>query len=314
MDVPTTRVLLKARPVLAQLADRLAPPVPEGLELYLDRHDLLIDDWLKRIQGDTAAAGAPPNFTWIVEAPIRTLGGALFDLTVDDADHRATIQRVVEVGAAIGAIAANIHVVAPTLDADTLTDGRRLQKLDEARPLLEYYADACQKRGLVPQIENVPPVGRMREAAFVYSPIGLACDDLLFLTDARSDVRVTLDVSHAALFLNWRKAPDPQVGDHVRPVARFCRARSGPDDLASYTQTLAGVAATVHVSNASGLLGEGLPYGAGEEDLDHVLSPLLGTARFFVTETIEEDPERANKMRDAQRRLLALRTARGASR
>ena len=82
-----TRLLLKARPTADQLADRLAAPEPEGLELYLDRQDLAPDDWLARITSATAVVPRD-DFAWIVEAPIRTLGDQFFDLTANDEDHR----------------------------------------------------------------------------------------------------------------------------------------------------------------------------------------------------------------------------------
>ena len=306
------RVLLKARPTTQQLADRLAPPIPDGVELYLDRLDLTAEDWLHQIRVTIEATGADRDFVWIVEAPIRTLNGAFFDLTADDDDHRETLRRVLDVGAAAGAVAANIHVVAPSLDVRCVTEERRRWSLTAARSLLDFYVDGCLRHGLVPQIENVPPVGRMRESAFVFSPIGLGSDDLLELIGARPEVRLTLDVSHAALFLNWKQVRESEVANDLRPVARFCRAIPGPTDLRSYAEAVAGVTTTVHVSNASGLLGEGLPYRLGAEDLDDVLGALIGKVSYFVTETLEANPERATEMRDAQQHLSRLRDVRGA--
>ncbi|MGH2459788.1 MAG: hypothetical protein ACRDIY_13075 [Chloroflexota bacterium] len=305
-----TKVLLKARPTPSQLSDRLAPPVPEGIELYLDRRDLAAGDWLATIRAVVEASEAPRDFVWIVEAPIRTLGGALFDLTSDDEDHRETIRRVLEVGSAIGAVAANVHLVAPTRDLAGLTEAHRRSKLLATRPLLDFYADGCHARGLLAQVENLPPVGRMRESAFVFSPIGLTSADTLELVEARPDVRSTLDLSHAALYLNWKNAPRSAVADDLEPVARFCRDLPGPEDLRSYADVVAGVSTTVHVSNAAGLLGEGLPYRQGDEDLDRVLGALLGKASYLVTETLESDPDQAIEMRGAQRQLLELRRTR----
>ena len=63
----------------------------------------------------------------------------------------------------------------------------------------------------------------------------------------------------------------------------------------------------VHVANATGLLGEGAPYGEGDADLDPVIARLCGLARYIVTETLEPDPDRATLMRDAQARILDVR-------
>jgi len=56
-----------------------------------------------------------------------------------------------------------------------------------------------------------------------------------------------------------------------------------------------------------GLLGEGLPYGDGDFDLDQALGSLSDAVPYWVTETLEPDPTRATGMRDAQSRLISLR-------
>lgn len=306
-----TKILLKARPTRAQLRDRLAEPRSEGLELYLDRRDLLDPDCVTRI-GDTVAAAEPPrNFIWIVEAPTRTLGGAYFDLTADTADSRETLRRVIAVGQAIGAVAANVHVVAPTTDPADLTEPTRRSKLDLAEPLLREYVGRCEAAGLIPQVENIPPVGRMREAAYVFSSIGLAPSDLRVLSDRFPSLRFTVDVSHAALYQNWRAVDLGVVAPELRAVAELCRQGDESAMLSDYIGRLAPWTMTVHVSNSEGLLGEGLRYREGPEDLDRALRPLLGVVPYFVTETLEPDDEQARGMRDAQRNLLNLRDRAG---
>src|SRR5260370_11652057 len=116
-----SQVLLKARPTVDQLANRLEARIPDGIELYLDRQDLIGERWLDVIKERIRGLNVSRSFVWIVEAPIRTLGEQFFDLTNHDDDHRETIRRVLAVGAAIGAVAANIHVVAPTFDATRLS-------------------------------------------------------------------------------------------------------------------------------------------------------------------------------------------------
>lgn len=302
-----TRILLKARPTETQLRDRLAEPVPEGLELYLDRQDLAGADYLARITATIQRQATPTAFTWIVEAPTRTLDGHYFDLTSNTEDSRETLRRVAAVGKAIGAVAANVHVVAPTTETADLTASERARKLVAAGPLLEFYLERCAAAGLVPQVENIPPVGRMREAAYVFSSIGSAASDLVELAERFPPLRFTVDVSHAALTQNWRADGPIDVEPGLRPVAEFCRLSPGARSLADYVAQLADRTTTVHVSNADGLLGEGLGYGEGPEDLDAVLGTVVGWVPYVVTETLEADDTRAVGMRDAQQRLRRLR-------
>lgn len=304
-----TRILLKARPTERQLIDRFRKPVPEGLELYLDPLDLTADRWLDRILDSIERSKAPKGTTWIVEAPIRTIGGQYFDLTKGDEDHRETIRRVVDVGKAIGAVAANIHVVAPSHSSDQLTPASREAALRLAGQSIRFYIDACDRSGLIPQIENIPPVGRMREAAFVFSPIGAAPADLLALVDTFPSLRITLDVSHAALYLNWQQIDLTQIEPELRFVACYHRHAESMGNLAEYVAAVTAEVTTVHVSNASGLLGEGRDYTDGDEDLDNALRGLVGRVPYFVTETLEPNPDVAVGMRDAQTHLLNLRDA-----
>jgi hypothetical protein len=308
-----TQILLKARPTTEQLRDRLEPPVPDGLELYLDRLDLADADYLAHTRAAIASLATPPVFTWIVEAPIRTLQSRFFDLTTDDADHRQTLDRVIKVGHDLGAAAANIHVVAPTLDDASLTAAERRRCLDQSLGLLSFYVERCRAAGLIPLVENVPPVGRMRENAFVFSPIGAAPQDLLALAAAFPALRFTVDLSHAALYLNFRRAEPPGVEPSLRRAVEFQRDQTGPSNLAEYLRCVASLTTSFHISNAAGLLGEGRYYGDGEEDLDLALTGFVGHVPYFVTETLEPDPARANGMRDAQARLTQLITiAKGA--
>lgn len=296
-----TRVLLKARPTSKQLSDRLREPTPVGLELYLDAEDLGEDP---RSIARRCQYWLSEHFIWLVEAPIRTLGGQYFDLTNDDEDHRRTLRRVVAVGRALQAEAANIHVVAPTTDASSLTPDERARRLDQAKPLLHEYTRLCKDAGLIPQIENIPPVGRMRESAYVFSAIGADPEDLLALVSAEPTVRFTLDVSHAGLYLNWCRLP--AASDEFAPVAAFFRRTGVSHDLTGLCNRLAPFITTVHVSNASGHFGEGNRYDDGDFNLDASLRPLVGRVPYFVTETLETDPNRAEGMREVQARLESL--------
>ena len=299
--------MLKARPTPAQLQDRQRDPVPDGIELYLDREDLIRDGWLATIDESVAQAEFPASFTWIVEAPIRTIRNQYFDLTNDDEDHRETIRRVLAVGASIGAVAANIHVVAPTFDSRHLTSGERERALERTEGLLTRYVDQCRDFGMVPQVENIPPVGRMRESAYVFSPIGATTTDLLALADRFDSLRFTADVSHAGLFVNWVTGGDRGLDPRFQPVVSFFSQRDDAGDVTGYLESLGDRILTIHVSNADGLLGEGLGYADGSIDLDRVLARFTARPIYLVTETLESRPDQARGMRDAQRHLLALR-------
>ncbi len=309
----TTRILLKARPTPDQLSDRLAAPAPDGVELYLDPIDLSGPDWRERFRSVVERAAPPRDFSWIVEAPIRTIGGQYFSLTADDDDHRETMRRVTTAGRDIGAVAANVHVVAPTPDLTDLNQIERGWQVARARGFLRFYVEQCTEAGLVPQVENVPPVGRMREAALVYSSIGAAAEDLLAVAEPFPTLRFCVDLSHAGLTLNWahdrRPASERSLAESLVAVGDHVRLTSAAASLRDYLDALAGQILSIHVSNARGLLGEGLSYGDGDYCLDEALRPLVGTVPYFVTETLEPDPNRAAGMRDAQARLARLLAA-----
>jgi hypothetical protein len=57
------------------------------------------------------------------------------------------------------------------------------------------------------------------------------------------------------------------------------------------------------ISNASGVLGEGLPYAEGDFDLDPAIRWLGRHAQHIVTEPIEPDNDDAVRMRDALRHM-----------
>ena len=314
-----TLILLKCRPTPAQVADRLAAPAPEGLELYLAAEDIQGADWLARTVDLLASWPRPAGFALVVEGPLRSLDGAYFDLTRDTEANREVVSRVAALGRALGAAAANVHAIAPVGSAEGLGGDRRAEALRAALPLLRHYARACEGAGLRPLLENIPPVARMREGAYVYTPIGMAPDDLLWLAAEVPGVGFTLDLSHAQLFLNALATPAEAAPAELRPLLRSLQGvfaagspSFGPPNQASrglggYVDALAPGLVNVHVSNASGLLGEGLPYGDGDADLDSAVARALGVADYLVTETLETDPDRAGLMREAQARLLAIR-------
>jgi hypothetical protein len=57
------------------------------------------------------------------------------------------------------------------------------------------------------------------------------------------------------------------------------------------------------VSNAAGVLGEGLAYATGDFDLDLAIGWLGNHTRHIVTETLEVDNDHAVQMREALARM-----------
>ncbi len=300
------RILLKARPTPAQLRDRLAPPRPDGLELYLDPRDLAPDDWLPRLRAIMAGAPrAADGFAYVVEGPIRALDGPPFDVTRGAPADEETLVRLTRFGGELRASAAVIHLSAPTEDPAALAPGRREAALDRALPLLERYAALCREAGLTPTIENIPPIGQLREGAASFSPLGVEPEDLARCCEAVPGLGITFDTSHAGLYIEALRVDPAAVEPALRPVVGAYAPRARARTLDEYFAVIEPWLVNVHVSNAAGLLGEGLPYGAGRFDLDALMPRLGAAARFLTTETLEADHDRAIHMREAQARIAA---------
>ena len=304
----TARILLKARPTRAQLADRLRDPRPEGLELYLDTVDLASQEAMDEIVSRLDACGLPADFVLLVEGPIRSLDGEFFDLTRDSEADRELSRRLIGLARRIGARGANVHAIAPDPDPRHLTPDERRRLLDRAATPARFFADLALEAGIVPTIENMPPVLRMRESGWYFSAIGMPPQDMTALTEAIPGLKVILDTSHAQLYLNVRRGVHEEVpGQDLGPLRRFVAGVPGVDGLEEYADVLGDSLVACHVANAAGLLGEGLPYGEGDIDLDSLLRRLDCQAQYLVTETLEPDNDRADLMREARSRAqLAL--------
>jgi len=74
-------------------------------------------------------------------------------------------------------------------------------------------------------------------------------------------------------------------------------------DLVGYMQSLEPHVENAQISNAFGVLGEGLAYGEGDFDLDPAIRWLGQHAGHIVTETLEANNDDAVLMRDALRRM-----------
>ena len=299
------RILLKARPLVAQLRDRLAQPTPDGIELYIHESDVTGDDWLAGLTARFDAVHAPDGFTWIVEGPVWSLDGELFGICRNDETDRELTRRLVRLAERIGAVAVNVHCVDGAYDAAVLDAGRQREALERAIPYLTWFAAQCRDVGITPLIENVPPICRMRRQAFVYTPIGVAPEDLATCARRVRGLGVTLDTSHAQLAVNAFRGVTPEL-DEIEPAARYYREAGGPQTLESYIEALLPCVVSAHVSNAAGLLDEGLPYDVGDADLDAAVRQLARAARYLVTEPLDPDEDRAVRKREMQSHLMRV--------
>ena len=302
----TARLCLKARPTPAQLADRLRPVDgvwPDGLELYLAAADLAsperIDDIVERITG----ADVPADFAWLIEGPVDSLDGADFDVARDSDADLAVLERLADLARRIHARAVNIHVISPSPDTARLSLECRAALLDRALPFLARFVDLVQAAGAVPTVENMPPVLRMRRSDFAFTPIGMAADDLWWVVERVPGLRVLADTSHAGLYLNARRLPPDPAYAWSAPLASYLNELPhAVSDLVGYLEELPNVE-NAQVSNARGILGEGLAYGEGDFDLDPAIAWLGAHVKHIVAETIEASNDDAILMRDALRRM-----------
>jgi sugar phosphate isomerase/epimerase len=299
------KLLLKARPTPAQLADRFAEPVPEGLELYLDAEDIKDRDEMRRLAERLVALRPNPDFVYVVEGPLRSLDGEFFDLSVNSPANRECLRRISTMAELIGAEAVLVHAITPMLLDTPLSETLRLDKLEASLPLVEHYVETAEECGVMPLLENIPPVARQRQSAFMVTPIGMSAEDLVFFAQAFPGLGVTVDLSHAQLFLNGLRMDPAAVQPELAPLVRYLSTLQDGPSIEEYLDTVGKYLFEVHVSNARGLLEEGLPYGDGDLDLDALAARLGRSARYIVTETIEPDADRGIRMREAQRRLQA---------
>lgn len=297
------KLLLKARPTPSQLADRLRPVDgvwPDGVELYLAAADLSdIDAIAERIN----SASVPAGFAWLIEGPVDSLDGADFDVTRESEADLHVIHRLAGLAQSIGARAVNIHVISPSPDLSRLTLECRSTLLGKATEFLKRFVELMRNAGTVPTVEHMPPVLRMRRADYAFTPIGMASEDFRQLVDRVPELRVLADTSHAGLYLNARRLPpDPDYAWTGPLLEYLAQLPPEADNLSGYLSDLPALE-NAQVSNAAGLLGEGLPYAEGDFDLDPVMRWLSTHTRHIVTETLESDNDNAVHMRDALKQI-----------
>lgn len=286
-----TTPLLKSAPEPEQLRDRLDGGDWRGLEIALMPQHVASDDAVARAVDATRAVSADIAIT--AEAPVAWPSGAFVRVDRLDEEARAGIERSAEFGARVGSPVLTIHLFVP-LSPDEF---RAAGSIDEeaVEEFLRFYAAACIGRGVTPLIENVPPVLRMRTGGVFFSPIGGHWRDLLDWRERVPELGFTVDTSHAALFRSFAA---------VYPGLFGLDSADGLE-LDRYVEELGPQAEVAHISDAHGLLGEGLPYGAGELELD--LDPIVGRlgelVRFVVAEINEPDPARSVEMKRAYRAI-----------
>src|SRR5919202_90979 len=198
------KILLKARPTPQQLADRLQPPLPEGLELYLDGQDMATAEARQGVIERLRAYALPADFALVVEGPIRGLDGEYFDLADPRPANYELVERLAELGAAVGASGLVIHAIVPRFSL-AWDPAEREAVFARCLTLLRAYVATAEAHGLVPTLENVPPVLRMRESRYLYTPVGMSPEDMVRFLDATPGLQATLDVSHAQLYVNARQ-------------------------------------------------------------------------------------------------------------
>lgn len=287
---------LKAAPEPEQLAERLEGGACRGLEIALMPWHVADDAAVRRAAEVVLEAASGRDVALTAEAPVAWPSGAFVRVDRLDDEARSGLEHSADFAAAIGSPVLTTHLFVPMTPAEFRARGPLGEDAVEA--FLRHFARACADRGVQPLIENVPPVLRMRTGGVFLSPIGGHWADLLEWTRRVPELGVTFDTSHAALFANFARAYPTLFGLH------------SADDLGleRYVAELAASTRVAHVSNAHGLLGEGLPFDTGELDLAPAVAALGRAASYIVAEVNEPDPAVAPDMKAgyaAVERMLA---------
>jgi nucleoside-diphosphate-sugar epimerase/sugar phosphate isomerase/epimerase len=294
--------LLKAAPEPDQIANRLEGGPWAGLELCLAPAHVESDAALARATEAVRQGLGDSGMSVTAEAPVAWPSGAFVRVDRLDDEARQGIERSAEFARSIGSPVLTIHLFAPRtpreFESARSGTGPDLDE-EEVERFLCFYAEACRARGVEPLIENVPPVLRMRTGGVYLSPVGGHWRDLLAWRQRVPELGFTLDTSHAALFRSFAAAYPSLFG------------LAGDDglELSRYVEELGPDARVAHVSDAHGILGEGLPYGVGELELDPIVRRLGELVPYVVAEINEPDPERSGDMKAAYRAIEEARSS-----
>jgi nucleoside-diphosphate-sugar epimerase len=283
--------LLKAAPEPDQIADRLQGGPWRGLELALMPPHVADESSLARaIEVTRAGAG---DLVVTAESPVAWPSGAFVRVDRLDDEARTGIERSVEFAAGIGSPVLTIHLFTP-MSPDEYRANPAGPDEEEIERFLRFFAEACLAQGVTPLIENVPPVLRMRTGGVYLSPVGGHWRDLLAWRERVPELRFTLDTSHAALFRNFAASYPSLFGLESHDEL----------ELERYVEELGPASQVAHVSDAHGLLGEGLPYGSGElTELDSAVRRIGELVPYVVAEINEPDPARSPDMKAGYREL-----------
>ncbi|HLM08549.1 MAG TPA: polysaccharide biosynthesis protein [Thermoleophilaceae bacterium] len=289
--------LLKAAPEPAQIAERLEGGPWRGIELCLMPRDVETDERVAAaVERARSALPQRDDFAVTAEAPVSWPSGAHVRVDRLDDEARAGIERSAAFAAGIGSPVLTIHLFTPKTPEEFIRDwqpdGPGIDAAEVER-FLRFFADACLGSGVTPLIENVPPILRMRQGGVFLSPIGGHWRDLLEWRRRIPELGFTFDTSHAALYRTFAGAyPSPfGLADHEGL------------DLGRYVEELGPACEVAHVSNAHGILGEGLPYADGDLDLDPVVRRLAALVPYIVAEISEPDPTRSPSMKAGYRAI-----------
>ena len=282
--------LLKAAPEPDQIAERLAGGPWRGIELCLAPGHVESDERLAAAIAVARDALPEDDFAVTAEAPVAWPSGAHVRVDRLDDEARAGIERSARFAAGVGSPVLTIHLFTPKspeeFRRDWRPDGAGIDE-DEVERFLGFFAEACRDCGVTPLIENVPPILRMRTGGVFLSPVGGHWRDLLAWRARIPELRFTFDTSHAALFRSFAAAYPSLFG----------LSDDEELDLGRYVEELGPAVKVAHVSNAHGVLGEGLPYATGDLDLDPVVRRLAALVPFIVAEIGEPDPMHSPAMK-----------------
>ena len=285
--------LLKAAPEPDQVAERLEGGPWAGVELALLPHHVADDAAVDRAVAVARDAYDGTGMVVLAESPVSWPSGAFVRVDRLDDEARAGIERSARFAAAVGSPVLTIHLYIP----QSPDEFRARPAVDEdaVHGFLSAFAETCARHGVTPLIENVPPVLRMRTGGAFYTPIGGHWRDLLAWRERVPELGFTLDTSHAALFRAYAAAYPTLLG------------LAGDEDLEleRYVEELGPAAEVAHVSNAAGVLGEGLGYDdpAGELDLDPIVARIGQLVPYVVAEINEPDHRVSPNIKEGYRHV-----------
>jgi nucleoside-diphosphate-sugar epimerase/sugar phosphate isomerase/epimerase len=285
--------LLKAAPEPDQVAERLEGGSWAGMELALLPPHVADDAATDRAIAAVLDATAGRDVTLLAEAPVSWPSGAHVRVDRLDDEARACIERSARFAAAIGSPVLTIHLYIPQTPGE-FRAGAPVDE-DAVTEFFRCYAQTCLEHGVKPLIENVPPVLRMRTGGAFFTPVGGHWRDMLRWRERVPELGFTLDTSHAALFRSFAAAYPTLFG----------LAGDEGLELERYVEELGPHTYVAHVSNASGILGEGLDYDdrEGELDLDPVVARLGQLVPYVVAEINEPDHRISPHMKDGYRHV-----------